>query len=292
MVKRVFLLLAFFCAFSSVCWAARVSGTVYDLELVPVPKVVVEAVSLPSFSKAGQATSQNGSYSLELSPGNYSISARYYFNSSSFLETGENVSVPAAGASLDLVFFEADGFFVPPATLPVELEEIPAVSEEDISAATAPEEKSDYLAFAGLAIILVIAAYAVWAKNAKAKQPRFLEETPPFSEPGSAGEAISSEEEQYSEAANVPAAEPSHAGHGHFPIRLEGGAKKPSGQLSRDEKRLLEVIRKLGGRVAQREIRKNIDWSEAAVSMTLSDLEDKGAIRKIKKGRGNVIRLA
>ncbi|MFQ5406529.1 MAG: helix-turn-helix transcriptional regulator, partial [Candidatus Micrarchaeia archaeon] len=61
--------------------------------------------------------------------------------------------------------------------------------------------------------------------------------------------------------------------------------------LSREEKVLVGKIRAFGGRVAQRELRKHLDWSEAAVSMVLTKLEDKGVVRKIKKGRGNVLKL-
>ncbi|MGV8141478.1 MAG: DUF7343 domain-containing protein [Candidatus Woesearchaeota archaeon] len=36
-------------------------------------------------------------------------------------------------------------------------------------------------------------------------------------------------------------------------------------------------------------MRRHIPLSEAKVSLIISDLEDKGNIRKIKKGRGNVL---
>lgn len=44
-------------------------------------------------------------------------------------------------------------------------------------------------------------------------------------------------------------------------------------------------------RVTQREIRKHFPTSEAKISLILTELEHKGKIEKIKKGRGNVIIL-
>jgi len=52
--------------------------------------------------------------------------------------------------------------------------------------------------------------------------------------------------------------------------------------------RVINFIRK-EKRTTQKEIRKQLGMSEAKVSLLITDLEDRGMIRKIKKGRGNVI---
>jgi len=52
--------------------------------------------------------------------------------------------------------------------------------------------------------------------------------------------------------------------------------------------KISEFIRK-EKRITQKELRKKFPLSEAKVSLVLTELEDKGKIRKIKKGRGNVI---
>lgn len=49
------------------------------------------------------------------------------------------------------------------------------------------------------------------------------------------------------------------------------------------------IISDHGGRIAQAELRKELPYSEAKVTLMLADLEDRGYIRKIKKGRGNII---
>ena len=55
--------------------------------------------------------------------------------------------------------------------------------------------------------------------------------------------------------------------------------------------KVLEIIKEDGGRTTQKEIRKRIPLSEAKISLIIAELEEKGKIKKIKKGRGNIIIL-
>lgn len=66
---------------------------------------------------------------------------------------------------------------------------------------------------------------------------------------------------------------------------------KPKKELPEDLKNLVEVIKKQGGRITQKELRKEIPVSEAKISLMIAELEEKGIIKKIKKGRGNIIIL-
>ncbi|MEM2878762.1 MAG: hypothetical protein QXG10_04400 [Candidatus Hadarchaeales archaeon] len=61
--------------------------------------------------------------------------------------------------------------------------------------------------------------------------------------------------------------------------------------LPDDLRRVVDVIRESGGRINQVELREKLPYSEAKVSLMISDLEDRGLVRKIKKGRGNIIVL-
>ncbi len=61
--------------------------------------------------------------------------------------------------------------------------------------------------------------------------------------------------------------------------------------LSDAQKTVLSTLESFNGRASQKELRKALgQWSEAKVSMELTELEDKGLLRKIKRGRGNIIR--
>ena len=54
---------------------------------------------------------------------------------------------------------------------------------------------------------------------------------------------------------------------------------------------IIKIIKQEGGRATQKEIRKQIPLSEAKISLMIAELEHKGIIEKIKKGRGNIIIL-
>ncbi len=54
---------------------------------------------------------------------------------------------------------------------------------------------------------------------------------------------------------------------------------------------IIDIIKQEGGRATQKDIRKQIPLSEAKVSLMIAELEHKGIIEKIKKGRGNIIIL-
>ena len=59
--------------------------------------------------------------------------------------------------------------------------------------------------------------------------------------------------------------------------------------LSEELQKILDFIDKEGGRTTQKDIRKNFPYSEAKISLMIDELQAKGFVKKIKKGRGNVI---
>ncbi len=54
---------------------------------------------------------------------------------------------------------------------------------------------------------------------------------------------------------------------------------------------IIKIIKENNGRVTQKDIRKQIPLSEAKISLMITELEDKGIVKRIKKGRGNIIIL-
>jgi len=79
------------------------------------------------------------------------------------------------------------------------------------------------------------------------------------------------------------------------PISNEPATKLPenivqkSEELPEDLRDIYDIIIKRGGRITQKELRKEIKYGEAKVSLMLDDLEERGLIKKIKKGRANII---
>ncbi len=54
---------------------------------------------------------------------------------------------------------------------------------------------------------------------------------------------------------------------------------------------ILEFLKQNDRRATQKEIRSSIPMSEAKISLVISELESQGRVKKIKKGRGNIIVL-
>lgn len=58
-----------------------------------------------------------------------------------------------------------------------------------------------------------------------------------------------------------------------------------------DIEKLLSLLQSNDGRMTQKDIRKNFALSEAKISLMITELESLKKIKKIKKGRGNIIIL-
>ncbi len=54
---------------------------------------------------------------------------------------------------------------------------------------------------------------------------------------------------------------------------------------------VVSILKKHDGRMTQRDLRKEIPLSEAKVSLLVAELEHQGKVKKIKKGRGNILIL-
>lgn len=72
---------------------------------------------------------------------------------------------------------------------------------------------------------------------------------------------------------------------GHSTISIEN----KTNELPEDLRVLYNMILIKGGRTTQKEIRKDAKYGEAKISLMLTDLEDRGLVKKIKKGRSNII---
>lgn len=59
--------------------------------------------------------------------------------------------------------------------------------------------------------------------------------------------------------------------------------------ISDDLERLIKFIDKHNGRVLQKDLRKSFPYSEAKISLMVDELEAKGVVKRVKKGRGNII---
>lgn len=72
-------------------------------------------------------------------------------------------------------------------------------------------------------------------------------------------------------------------------FRTERKEKNKRQELPEDLRAIYDLILKKGGRINQRDLRKEVKLSESKISMMITDLEDRGLINKIKRGRSNLI---
>ncbi len=73
----------------------------------------------------------------------------------------------------------------------------------------------------------------------------------------------------------------------------QGEKPKTEAQLEMNEfkQKILSLLSEKGGAAEQKELRRELPWSEARVSIELTELEKMGLIKKLKKGRANLVKL-
>jgi uncharacterized membrane protein len=215
---------------------ATVHGTIYNLwTFTPLENVVIEVYSDSTLQL--QTLVPDGTYSLSLHSGSYTIMGKYYSRAILVYDTEENITLQENdNLALDLIMFPTfEENEVP------ENYDIPLEPEE-------AEERSMLLAWVAVFALVVAGAVAFYYTKIYPKKKVGVKrvEGPP-------------------------------------PVKVVG--------LPDDLKEVMDVVRESGGRINQVELRRKLPYSEAKVSLMLADLEDRGLIRKIKKGRGNIIVL-
>lgn len=192
-----------------------------------------------------------GLYSFNLLPGDYVISASYYRNSTLVRYTQEEITITGSG---DYV---------------IDLILLPAYDDEGLDEAEFTEldeladlaEDEDINSFSyGTLSLLILTALAFAAGTYLLSVRR--------------------------KARPVQAEDEIHYADETIPDMDAGYAALPD-----DLREMVSVISRNGGRITQKDLRGALKHSEAKVSLMISDLEDRGIVRKFKKGRGNVVFL-
>ncbi len=237
MRKRFLLGILFAAIFISGAHAATLHGTIYqwsDFEN-PLKGAIVEVNSTPS----QYMVSTNGTFSFNLTPGNYMIKAKYYRNNILEYTAEDEIQIDREGDYVhDLLLF-------PPTELDNQY-------LGDINLTSDLEVKSDFnQIFYIITIILVVAAVLIlyWLRKKKNK---------PVEQGAGENTVIPPE-------------------------------KTESIELPEDLSEIYDLILKKGGRVTQKDLRKEVKYGEAKVSLMIADLENRGLIKKFKKGRANII---
>lgn len=224
--------LAFFMLFAAL-HAANLSGSVYSMDSFDAVRgVVVKAEGLSTY----QTFSMDGTYEMDIPPGEYTVKAFYYVEGNLEGYAEDNITLGEGGASYDFVLFAPDEFEG------VVGFDLPAMNED------IPESKPDYwtlLILAGFVLVAVRIFLFFMGKKPEEKGAEREEEKLP--------------------------------------------AEKK--ELDEEEKKVLEILRNSEGMRNQKELREIMKCTEAKMSLLISGLEAQGYVKRIKKGRENIVKL-
>ncbi len=198
--------------------------------------------------------SKNGTYSLQVPKGTYRLMAAY--------ENGDD-----AYFTEERVTIEQEGNYVIDLILAPDL-----VEEEIVDLNLTEDEFSPFESRASnlglvitLALVLFFLLYLIFTRT------HFLDE-----EHGEKHEHIPKSQPEVKATPSAPIADVVQT------AGVEGDEV---------EQKLLAYLQQQGGRATQKDIRKMLGLSEAKVSLLLADLESQQVVRKIKRGRSNIVVL-
>ncbi|RQD92171.1 hypothetical protein D5R95_00670 [Methanosalsum natronophilum] len=247
---------------------ATLQGTAYEWHsFEPLKNTVIEVNSTPTQA----VVARDGTYSLNLPPGEYKITARYYEDGELTLYGEEIITVQDEGMyNLDLLLLPA--FDDEPLLDPTTGEELDQLFEEDPTYTDSQEEEQEQEIedtqtpdplvdrYAGIILIVLFLILLIGLYFIKKNQRSSTEDT-----------NINEDDE--------------------MPIDSESEIEQEKPTLSPELNVVINAISENGGRITQRDLRKKLNYSESKMSLILSELEYRGHIEKFKHGRGNVVIL-
>jgi uncharacterized membrane protein len=266
---------------------ATVHGATYAWDTIePLNDTVININSNPPQS----VVAKNGTYSFELGPGDYVITASYYQN---------NILIYSKEATLKI---EGEGNYVFDLLLyPVsENQAVEATGDKanninSVNPAGEARTGSFTVSYLGIALMLFLllgGGYKLSRKHKETKKSRFHAGKFNTSEllvkvlGKGTGSGVNSQFGNTGESISVtePVIEPLE----NSEIETAALKKLP---LSTDLSEVLDVIRGRKGRITQKDLRNRLEYSEVKVSLLLSELEKRGLIKKFKNGRENIVVL-
>ena len=258
--------------------AITIHGTVYEWSTFePLDNALVEVNSTPTQFRVAAS----GVYSFNLPPGHYLIKTSYYQNDT-LVYYGEDT----------LTVTDYEGNYVFDILMFPLHEEAEEFTDEDIGNVTYDVEDNilpgfdlTYTAVA-LLILMIMGAAAYYHYNRKDG----LEDESESIEPTkSVGPTESVEPTKSTEP--IESADPVPEVHSENDHPEDREPAPDIDELPDDLKEIIHILESQGGRMTQKDLRAKLNCSEAKVSLMITDLEDRGLVYKVKKGRGNIILL-
>lgn len=232
---------------------ATVHGEVYNWETFePVENAIVTVNSTPRQS----VVAEYGVYTFNLAPGNYQITAKSYQNGSLVYQVQENIIIKNGGDyALDLLLMPVYNRDLLNDT---ESSQITESFENDSNIIDSEEDKTSPIIYViPLVVVLLVAFFFIRLRKYNNRQKEVMNELP-----------LSSDENYDFDEEPVD-----------------------TNSLPDDLQKVFDVVKDNGGRITQKDLRNRLIYSEAKISLMISDLEERGYVEKFKKGRGNIVRI-
>lgn len=241
--------------FAQEALSAKISGSVFGPDLDSLNDAIVDVNSVP----LQRIVSKNGGYSFELSPGTYQLKAELYENKRLKYSTKETIAIPGEGSFVyDLILLPNLEDDIADFDIAEGID--PGIDETTFSNGNGTQQSDPLLGLVIVAILLG-AVYFVFFRAKPAPHAHH----PPKKD----------FDEEAEPEEKAPAEPP----------------PKPAEKLDKYALEVLDALHKSGNRLTQKELREKLPHSEAKVSLIITELESLGKIKKIKKGRGNIIVL-
>lgn len=273
---------------------ATIHGATYAWDtLEPLNDTVISINSNPPQS----VLAKNGTYSFELGPGDYVITARYYRNNTLIYLKETTLKIEEEGNYVfDLLLY------------PVSENPVTKTAEGEISSVNSinPTEKTrnDFFAVSYLPVALTVLFLLGGGYKLSRKQNRMKinrSQTGKFDTSGLLANALgkvfnSGVKPEFGNLGEAVLAKESLLESGEPGIGVADNSKIEPADLktlpiTKDLQEVLDMIRGHRGRITQKELRSRLEYSEVKVSLLLSELEKRGLIKKFKHGRENIVTL-
>lgn len=218
----------------------------------------------------------DGKYSFELLPGNYTLNATYYEGGIPTYSTEETLQIVDDVDKVDYVY---DLVLSPVHKFDLEKPPLNGEGSSTEDHLLTVLKLTNYLLIALIFIILLAAGYTVMRKRTGTEKS---------TSQGMKNEHINSNFETTiahplisKEFVEEPFSDP----------EIDSSGLNKILPLPLDLQDAINVIRAHGGRITQKDLRSKLKHSEVKVSLMLSDLEKRGLIEKFKSGRENIVIL-
>ncbi len=265
----VLMLLLTILALSGYAEASTVHGDIYNIygyDIEPADMVIVTINSTPEQKMVAEA----GTYEFSVQEGSYTIRAKFYQQNKLVQFVQEEIRIDNEGEfRLDLILFpyigEEEELLEESDNIYDDLEEDSKIIEDENQEKDIDLRWLGYLGIGFMIAIMILIVYFI-DKRIVEREKKILDEK---------GDEKASQK--------TPVTQPV------IDDDDDDANLKPEEQ-DEYKKQVLDILRK-DIRTTQKEIRKQLPASEAKISLVISDLESQGMIRKIKKGRSNIIVL-